>query len=756
MNEADWAKVKEHFAAASELEPGAQNDYLKKLFVVDENIYREVLSLLSAAQTNRVLPQSSVNNIFLTQKSGEPHTIAHQAASSDAPTESFETEQPPFEEKMTGQIIGGRYVIGRKLGSGGMGEVFLAEDRNLMNRACVVKMLRAETLGNREVTRKFQQEIEALSRLKDAGIITILDSGTHGRQPFLVLEYVEGEDLSLLISPILFSVGDFLAPTETAGKILRQEDQAGKEIRRRFSAEACRALIENRSNENVVRILRDEFNRLLTDLTLADAGILPPETIQSFTAQTANMAEYNKIPHVNRLILENAFPQQIVNGAKKGLSDAAAAVIFRQLGVSLAHGHEKGIIHRDLKPSNIMVTRTGNGVLQVKLIDFGVAKVQESLVAPTTEIGIAFGTRKYMSPEQINAGSNLTSASDIYSLGLIAFEILTGQNAFPTENFIERCRWQETESIFDFGSLRPDLPAGVGNLITEALAFNPSRRPQNAAHFTEQLADLLNGRKEISAESDRNKTAAAPLSEETVIVKTEKPNLSKQAPPKVEKPKFIGSSKILAGILIFLTLAGIGGWFYWRSVQTTITQNPPDNTPRRELNYRLIVQKYYEGKPFQKPFEATGDEIFGDDWRFKMQISSPQKGSLYLLSENPQTRNLTMLFPHPQKNGGSAAINAGDKIESGEMMFDKTQGLEKFWIVWTENPQAELESVKSYVNPQDLGRIKDAEKENAVREFLTRTADKEKLSEKVSDDKQSKTVYSTADALVKLTELRHN
>ncbi len=673
----------------------------------------------------------------------------------------------------------------KKLGSGGMGDVYLARDRNLMNRETVVKLLKSETLANKEVVRKFKQEIEALARLKDPGIVTILDSGTHGKQPFLVLEYVEGEDLSLVISPVLFSVRDFLGPNSLAMKLIEQQSKVTRYFWQKFSSQARSVLSDNPSESETAMVLRDEFNRLLTDPKLAESEAFNETKFRMLIRNEAEWTDLEDLCKANRLLIEAVFAEEIVCGEDKKLTAHEAALIFRQLGAALTHGHEKGIIHRDLKPANIMITKDGRGEWQTKLIDFGVAKVRESLVAPSTQIGLSFGTRKYMSPEQANSKINLKPQTDIYALGLIAFEALTGQHIFRTDSFIEQCRMQEQEEFSEITLIRPDLSRRVREIIYRAVSFDPEKRQASAAEFGNTLADALLTRtveilpvipaptivsipiKPVEAETavlDRQDSLAIQDSLAT------QHNIATQASlaiQELEAQNPVKNSKkgvfVTVGIVAILVLVSLGSWLVWRNIPNSETNsksetNPPPSatTVKRELNYKLIVQKYQQGKPFQTPFEATGDEIFGDGWRFKMSMNSRQNGNLYLLAENPKTQNLTILFPHPQKNKGASEVPANEKIETGEMEFDKTQGTEKFWIVWTEKPVSELEAVKSLVNPQDLGRIKDPEKEKAVRDFLDKWTNGEKPVEKVADDKQSKTISSNGDVLVKLAEFRHN
>jgi serine/threonine protein kinase len=776
MKNTDWQKVQETFETVIELDESRQGEYLKSIETSNQELYNEVISLLSADQLGDVIPESRSSLEYFTD-----------AGSADADTGQKVPGEAAADEVLIGETIGNRYQIIRKLGSGGMGDVFLAEDQNLLNRETVVKMLKSET--NPEFARKFKHEIEALARLKDPGIVTILDSGTHGNQQFLVIEYVEGEDLSVIISPVLFSRSDFLSPRTLASKLTQAETELNGHFYRKLSPEARRKLPGLQDDKEIAIILRSEFDRLLTDPYLfnreifSGAGIIIPAEITGIFERTDELMKFN------RSMIEAAFPEDIVRGQDKSLTAGQAAKLFRQLGTSLTHGHNKGIIHRDLKPANIMITRNEQGEWQTKLIDFGVAKVQESLAAPTTEVGLSFGTRRYMSPEQINGNHNLTAATDIYALGLVAFEALTGQDVFPTDSFIERCRMQNDEEFSEITRFRKDLSPQVMDVIRGALAFEVENRPQTAEEFGKLLAEaLLAGegareqseielpKTEIFAQAAENFTQAAENNgdDDTDVVEYEqKPEVEKYE----KKPKEIinipaespvpGSGKgfsVAAGIIsvLILVVIGVGGIIWWNMDDTetagdnNTNQVAADDTVKRELNYKLIVRKYFEGKPFQDEFEATGDEIFGDGWRFKMVMNSPQSGHLYLLAESDQVENLVMLFPHPEQNDGTSEIAAKKEVETNQMEFDKNQGTEKFWIVWSKEPVSELEAVKSYVNPEDLGQIKDAAKDKAVREFLKKTSDEGKLTEKNSDDKRSKSVTSTSDVLVKLAEFRHN
>ena len=154
--------------------------------------------------------------------------------------------------------------------------------------------------------------------------------------------------------------------------------------------------------------------------------------------------------------------------------------IVAQVALGLAYAHEHDIIHRDVKPSNIMVIRDGN----VKITDFGIARMASSSVR--TQTGMVLGSPKYMSPEQV-MGKNLDQRSDIFSLGVMLYEMLTGQAPFDGEN-VNAIMYQTLNAITPPPStLNPLVPEMVNFIVAKALAKGVDDRYQNARDFANDL-----------------------------------------------------------------------------------------------------------------------------------------------------------------------------------------------------------------------------------------------------------------------------
>jgi hypothetical protein len=245
------------------------------------------------------------------------------------------------------------------------------------------------------------------------------------------------------------------------------------------------------------------------------------------------------------------------------------------------------------------------------------------------------------------------------------------------------------------------------------------------------------------------------------------PSLSRSAaqPGYGDRSRDSGGAKskvgLFLGVAALLVLlvggVGLGAWYLITSRKTDET-TPPSPSAARNLNYGLTVQKMRDGKPYQDTFESSGQEIFENGWKFRMNIDSPQTGYLYLLNEGPAADNTTtynVLFPAPSTNSGSPYLAANQKIETGWMVFDKNQGTEKFWMVWAADAVPELEAVKGVVNPQDKGEISDAGQRKAVKQFLEKHSSAELVAQKDKAKKLSN-VKADGNVLVHRLELEHH
>ncbi|MGH9883923.1 MAG: serine/threonine protein kinase, partial [bacterium] len=182
---------------------------------------------------------------------------------------------------------------------------------------------------------------------------------------------------------------------------------------------------------------------------------------------------------------------------REGALDVARALrITGQICRALAAAHRESIIHRDLKPENIfLITRDGTADV-VKVLDFGIAKTTEAEAARErrlTSPGMAMGTPEYMSPEQA-AGRAADARCDVYALGAIMYEMVTGVPPYSGDNFMEILTKKATQDPPPPGLVRSELPSQVSDLVMSAMARNPDDRPQTMEALEYELNKCLAGR----------------------------------------------------------------------------------------------------------------------------------------------------------------------------------------------------------------------------------------------------------------------
>ncbi len=183
--------------------------------------------------------------------------------------------------------------------------------------------------------------------------------------------------------------------------------------------------------------------------------------------------------------------QRLKERGRLSVAEVANIVIDTAKGLSAAH--EAGIVHRDLKPANIFLHRLELGEEQVKVFDFGVAKMLQDDAVPsaqTTAEGVMVGTPRYMSPEQTHGSKAIDHRSDLWSLGVIAYTALTGRFPFAGEGVGEIMTQITRETPQAPSTIDPDLPAAVDRFFARALAKAPADRHDSALQMATEMADI--------------------------------------------------------------------------------------------------------------------------------------------------------------------------------------------------------------------------------------------------------------------------
>jgi hypothetical protein len=185
---------------------------------------------------------------------------------------------------------------------------------------------------------------------------------------------------------------------------------------------------------------------------------------------------------------------------REGVDLRRAANIVHQLGQALSAAHDKGIYHRDLKPENVMLQRFGGEEI-VRLIDFGIATVRDSNVAARRDTTVVAGTLHYMAPEQFLGRP--THKSDIYALGVIAYELVTGRAPFNSKSAMQLQQEQQHGPRVHPKALRHELSDRAEELILRALSNAPAKRPDEARVFGQELASALQMDEDVAVYAER-------------------------------------------------------------------------------------------------------------------------------------------------------------------------------------------------------------------------------------------------------------
>jgi tRNA A-37 threonylcarbamoyl transferase component Bud32 len=207
----------------------------------------------------------------------------------------------------------------------------------------------------------------------------------------------------------------------------------------------------------------------------------------------ANVFDYGEVGDTAYLVMElvDGEPLSTVLARDGRLTPATTLDVVGQAALALQAAHEAGVIHRDVKPGNILIRPDG----VVKVTDFGIARVVDA--APVTQTGMVVGTAAYLSPEQAS-GRATTAASDVYSLGVVAYECLSGERPFRAESAVGVAMAHATATP---PPLAKDVPALVDDFVMRAMEKDPARRHPSAGDF---------GRTALALAASLHDTAGAP------------------------------------------------------------------------------------------------------------------------------------------------------------------------------------------------------------------------------------------------------
>lgn len=230
--------------------------------------------------------------------------------------------------------------------------------------------------------------------------------------------------------------------------------------------------------------------------------------------------------------------------------------LFTQLAKALGYAHDRGIVHRDLKPANALIDSNGN----LFLTDFGIAKLLESASPRLTQTDAVMGTPAYISPEQAQA-LTVDRRSDIYSLGIILYEMVTGRVPFTADTPLAVILKHISDPLPPPTTVKPDLPASVERVILKALAKNPSDRFFSTSEFISAWKNALKDTDRTIRETEVVVPPAVP----PVDAPPRTPPQPASAPRTVSKPGKPATGLVIGCLIIVCLLASAAGVFVFAS-----------------------------------------------------------------------------------------------------------------------------------------------------------------------------------------------
>jgi len=346
----------------------------------------------------------------------------------------------------------GPYEILSVIGRGGVGTVYRARHRET-GRPVAVKLLGPSPACDANAARRLAREFEALAELDHPNVVRVFEAGVAEGYSFLAMELVEGLDLRAWLSPVLDErPPEGLASTAAPG-------QKGFDLSALAGEPDTDSFFSGSVGAGGAEAIR-EFAALLEE----------PETDPPGRA-----AEPRAPGEPSRASPEEARPlsPQWLEALNRAARMARLVHAFRQVCDGLAYVHRAGLVHRDLKPSNIMV----DDRRRVRLMDFGLVKL---LAEPGLTLhGVVVGTYRYMAPEQAR-GEAVDARADLYSLGVILWELLAGRPPYPTSPSPSSFRAMLAEPVPSLPLVNPGVEPRLAAIAERLMEKDPGRRFQRA------------------------------------------------------------------------------------------------------------------------------------------------------------------------------------------------------------------------------------------------------------------------------------
>ncbi|GAA4484853.1 Stk1 family PASTA domain-containing Ser/Thr kinase [Rhodococcus olei] len=290
-----------------------------------------------------------------------------------------------------------------------------------------------------------------------------------------------------------------------------------------------------------------------------------------------------------------------------------AMEVIADVCAALDFSHRNGIVHRDIKPANIMINRAG----AVKVMDFGIARAISDSSSPMTQTAAVIGTAQYLSPEQAR-GEQVDARSDVYSLGCVLFEILTGEPPFKGDSPVAVAYQHVREDPAVPSSVNPDIPRELDSVILKAMSKNPANRYQSAAEMRGDLVRVLGGQRPAApmVMSDEDRTTILGAVDNSGYAATPAATPTPAAAPGAGTPEPNSRRTLKWALLAIgaLVVIGIIGAFLWslgpgsKAAQVTV----PDVTNQSSQAAQTTLQNLgfrVQTQPKPSDVVATGNVI---------------------------------------------------------------------------------------------------------------------------------------------------